>query len=344
MAKILITGGAGFIGSHAARTLLDSGHEVVVLDYFMQYIHPLPSSFLENMRWRFEVLLNGARIVHGSTTHKDEVRRVIGEAKPDYIVHLAALPLANVALVQTEEAFNTILGGTVNLLEVVRDTPTVQKLLYVSSSMVYGDFTRVPMPEHEAKSPKEIYGGMKLAGEILTRVFSEQHHIPYAIVRPSAVYGPTDHNRRVLQIFVEDAIQGKPIVAVNPDATVLDFTYVEDAAQGLAKILLSPGTINETFNITRGEGRTLSDAVGILKSLFPGLEVQESTQASDFRPNRGELDISKARRLVGYQPQHSLETGLAKYVEFVQDHNPSLSVHGPISPIASDRRSTEVAP
>jgi UDP-glucose 4-epimerase len=324
MARVLITGGAGFIGSHTARRLLDLGEEVAVYDFFHQYVFPIQPTFLENMQYRFDVLLKGAHILRGSTHNKDELRRQVMDIGPDYIIHLAALPLANIALRQTEEAFDSIVAGTVNMLEILRDMSNVQKFVYVSSSMVYGDFAQVPMPEDGAKDPKEIYGGMKLAGEILVRVFSRRYGIPYVIVRPSAVYGPTDNNRRVLQIFVESAIRGQPITAVNPDTTFLDFSYVEDVAQGMQLITLSANVANEDLNVTRGEARSLAEAVEILRARFPDLEVSVKTEAESYRPNRGTLDIDKARRLVGYNPSHSLEAGLAKYVDFILAHNRSL--------------------
>jgi UDP-glucose 4-epimerase len=324
MSTILITGGAGFVGAHAARKLLDAGHEVWVLDYFHRYIHPIQPTFLENTHYRLDVLLKGAEIVYGTTTHKDDLRRHLGAIRPEYILHLAALPLANRALKQTEEALETIVLGTVNLLEVLRDMPPVRNFVYVSSSMVYGDFTQVPMPEEGAKNPKEIYGGMKLAGETLVKVFSQRYGIPSSIVRPSAIYGPTDNNQRVLQVFVENAVRGQRIVAVNPDRTSLDFTYVDDVADGMTAVLLSERAIGEEFNVTRGEGHTLSEAIRILSGIFPNLEVETRIEGDGYRPNRGALDVSKARRLVGYDPQHSLEEGLHRYVEFVRQHNPSL--------------------
>jgi UDP-glucose 4-epimerase len=324
MSTILITGGAGFVGAHAARKLLDAGHEVWVLDYFHRYIHPIQPTFLENTHYRLDVLLKGAEIVYGTTTHKDDLRRHLGAIRPEYILHLAALPLANRALKQTEEALETIVLGTVNLLEVLRDMPPVRNFVYVSSSMVYGDFTQVPMPEDGAKNPKEIYGGMKLAGETLVKVFSQRYGIPSSIVRPSAIYGPTDNNQRVLQVFVENAVRGQRIVAVNPDRTSLDFTYVDDVADGMTAVLLSERAIGEEFNVTRGEGHTLSEAIRILSGIFPNLEVETRIEGDGYRPNRGALDVSKARRLVGYDPQHSLEEGLHRYVEFVRQHNPSL--------------------
>jgi len=324
MSKILVTGGAGFIGSHTCRKLMDAGEEVIVYDYFHQYIFPIEPTFIENTNYRYDVLLKGSDIIRGSTYNKDELRRHITSVKPDYIIHLAAMPLANVALFRTEEALNSIVLGTVNMLEILRDMNGVQKFVYISSSMVYGDFNRTPMPEDGDKNPKDIYGGMKLAGEILVQVYSKRYNIPYTIVRPSAVYGPTDNNRRVLQIFIENAIQGKPIVVTNPDITFLDFTFVEDVAQGLMKVTLSPNVANEVFNITRGQGRSLKEAVDVLKSFFPDLEVQVKKETESYRPARGELDISKARKLVNYEPKYSLEQGLEKQIDFIKAHNSSF--------------------
>lgn len=324
MAKILVTGGAGFIGSHTCRKLMDAGEEVIVYDYFQQYIFPIEPTFIENINYRYDVLLKGSDIIRGSTHNKDELRRNITSIKPDYIIHLAAMPLANIALFRTEEALNNIVLGTVNILEILRDLNTVQKFVYISSSMVYGDFNQVPMPEDGLKNPKEIYGGMKLAGEILVQVFSKRYNIPYSIVRPSAVYGPADNNRRVLQIFIENAFQRKPIVVTNPDTTFLDFTYVEDLADGLVKVTLSPNAADEVFNITRGQGHSLKEAIEVLKKFFPDLDVQVKIETESYRPNRGELDISKAKNLVNYDPKYSLEQGLEKQINFIKTQNPSL--------------------
>jgi nucleoside-diphosphate-sugar epimerase len=317
MTSVLVTGGAGFIGSHVVRTLLDAGHETVVLDYFHSYVPRANPTFLRNTEYRFDVLLKGAHLIRGTTTHKDDLRRHVTGVRPEYVLHLAALPLADVAHRNTEEALESIVLGTVNLLEILRDLHSVRKFLFVSSSMVYGDFDRVPMPEHAPKHPKEIYGGMKYAGEVLVEVFCKRYGIPYAIVRPSAVYGPTDNNCRVLQTFVEGAIEGRPLVATAPETTFLDFTYAQDVAQGITKVLLSPIALNEAFNITRGEGRSLAEAIDILREIFPDLRVDARSDDEDFRPARGALDITKARTLVGYDPEFPLEVGLPRYVGFV---------------------------
>ena len=324
MSRGLVTGGAGFIGSHTVRRLLDTGHEVFAYDFFHQYIHPIQPTFLENMQYRFDTLLNGAQVLRGSTTNKDGLRRHLMEVQPEYIIHLAALPLANVALRQTEEAFEGIVQGTVNMLEILRDMEGIKRFVYISSSMIYGDFKQIPMPEDGPKDPKEIYGGMKLCGELLVRVFSKRYGIPYSIVRPSAVYGPTDNNRRVLQIFVENAVCGKPINAVDPESTFLDFSYVKDVAEGLRCVTFAPAAQNEDFNVTCGEGRSLGEAVEVLRKHFPNLDVRVKANEETFRPNRGALDVTKAERLAGYKSTYTLEQGITEYVEYMRTHNRSL--------------------
>ena len=211
------------------------------------------------------------------------------------------------------------LVGTVNVLESIREVDSVKRFVYASSSMVYGDFERMPADEKHPTNPLDVYGGTKLSSEILTRVYSKQYGIKYTIIRPSAVYGPTDVNRRVTQIFVENALMGKPLALHNGGESKLDFTYVEDTANGFVLALRSKKAENEAFNITRGEGRSLKELAEIIQRLVPGTRIERKEASKDEkRPERGTLDISKARKLLGYKPQYSLEEGMKMYVEFVK--------------------------
>jgi nucleoside-diphosphate-sugar epimerase len=182
--------------------------------------------------------------------------------------------------------------------------------------MVYGDFTQTPMPEDGVTAPKDPYGGFKLAGEIVVQTYSRAEGLPYAIVRPSAVYGPTDMNDRIVQRFVECALWNRPLTIVDPDNTWLDFSYVKDVADGMVKALLSP-TMNETFNITAGEGHTLSELHTLLRERYPNMPVEVAAKKEDFRPKRGALDVSKARKVLGYEPQYPLERGVDEYLAFL---------------------------
>ena len=315
MSVVLVTGGAGFIGAHVCAALADGGHEAVAVDPLLTYAYTFEPRHWHSLRFRREVLLRDARVVLASTEGRDEIRRVIVETKPEYIIHLGVLPLATVARVRTDHAFESMLRGTFNLLEVALEAD-LTKFLYVSSSMVYGDFAQTPMPEDGPTAPKDPYGGFKLAGEIILQTYSRAQGLPYAIVRPSAVYGPTDMNDRIVQRFVECALWNRPLTVVDPDNTFLDFSYVKDVAQGLVDVLFSP-VQNETFNITAGEGRTLTELNEILRARYPDMPVEMSASSDDFRPKRGALDVDKARRLVGYAPRYSLERGVDEYLEFL---------------------------
>ena len=325
MSTVLLTGGAGLIGSHTTRELLDRGHEVVIYDSFEMYTIPPGRTYFENLEYRFAHLLSGAAIVRGSTQDKDRLRRELSDARPDYIVHLAALPLAGLAKRSPEEALTSILQGTANVLDVVRDIPTLQKLVYISSSMAYGNFVTTPIPEDAPKDPIDPYGALKLAGELLVRAYARQYGVPYAIIRPSAVYGPSDNNQRVVQIAVERAIQGQTITLEDPDTTFLDFTYVGDVARGLALATLAPDVVADEFNITYGCGRSLADLTTILRGHFPDLRVDVRCKSDDYRPVRGTLDIGKARRVLGFQPEVCLEEGVSRYIDYVRSRNRSIS-------------------
>jgi len=319
MSKILITGGAGFIGSYVSRRLLDMGHEVVVYDAFVHYISPLKSILKEYTELRFQGIADQIEFRRGDTRDKAHLRRVILETRPNRILHLAALPIADLSNRHSEEALTSILEGAVNVLEVLRDVDFVDRFVYISSSMIYGDFEVIPAPEDHPKRPKDIYGGTKYAGEVMTETYSRRYEIPYSIIRPSAVYGPYDVNRRVSQIFVENALLGKPITLFGGGIQTLDFTYVEDVTEGMIKVMFHENAEGEAFNITYGRGYTLRELADILLTQCPDLEVKVVEEEDVFRPKRGALSIEKAKKMVGYDPQISLEEGLKRYLEIYRN-------------------------
>jgi len=318
--KILITGGAGFIGSHIAQNLVKKEIPVIIQDSFVHYFNPLEPEaqlYQKYMENRFRGIQNHVTVVRGDTRNKSDLLRVIREQRPTHIIHLAGVPIADVSNEHSEEAVGSILTGTINLLEAIRDVDFVERFVFASSSMVYGDFQRIPADEDHPKEPKDVYGGTKLSGEVMTQVFGRRFGVDYTIVRPSAVYGPTDVNRRVSQIFVENALRGEELILRGGGQNALDFTYVEDAADGFVRAALEPAAKNQVFNITRGEGRTLLEFVEILQTMIPGIKYKVEP-ADPHRPNRGSLDISKAREILGYLPKYNLESGLAEYVDFVK--------------------------
>ena len=315
METVFINGGAGLIGATVARKMIAGGYRVVVFDSFTHYISPLKIAIKNYIDLRFRGIEDKVIIERGDTTNASHAKRILDKYQPEYMLHLAAVPLADLSNVHIEEAVSNIFQGTVNMLEAATGMKHLRKFLYVSSSMIYGDFETIPCPEDHPKRPKDIYGGCKYAGEIMTGVFGQRFKVPYTIVRPSAVYGPFDVNRRVSQIFVENALTGKPLRLHGGGKLMLDFTYVDDIADGLILALLKEEAIGEAFNVTYGKSYSLYDVAVALKQLIPSVEIEIIDEVDEHRPLRGALSIEKARRVLGYNPQFPLERGLERYVE-----------------------------
>lgn len=317
--KILIVGGAGFIGSEIARKLINLDYNVAIFDIFLQYI-PEINEYNDVLKQRLKDLLGKVKIIRGDARYADNIRQAIMDFRPDRIIHLAAMPISSISNIYIQEAIDSTIATTVNILEIIKDLEFIKRFVYTSSSMVYGDFQYIPADEEKhPTNPKDIYGGAKLCGEVITKAFHKRFGIEYTIIRPSAVYGPTDINKRVSQIFLEDALKGKELVVKGGDSK-LDFTFVKDTAEGFVLATLSEKGANQTFNITCGEGRSLLEYIEILKKYIPNLKVKVD-KVDGQMPQRGSLDISKARELLGYNPKYKLEQGIKEYLEFRTKNN-----------------------
>lgn len=320
---IFITGGLGFIGSYVCQRLVNLGDKVIVYDLFKSFVSPLISSrYSKYLEYRLKPLKDKVDVIEGDLRDGFRLREAVVGSKPDKIIHFAGLPIADISNQFPEEAISINFQGTANLLNAVIELKHLKKFINISSSMVYGDFKYRPADENHPTNPKGLYGVTKLGAEHLTRVYAERHGFPYLTIRPSAVYGPTDSNRRVVQIFIENAIAGQPIILHDAGQAELDFTYVEDLADGIVLALKNDRVKNQTFNLTYGQGRTLKTLANIIKSYFPQVKIlSKSLDKKLRRPKRGTMDISKARKLLNYQPQYPLEKGVAEYIKFLKKIN-----------------------
>lgn len=319
MSKFFVTGGAGFVGSFVVRKLLERGHDILIYDSFIQYVTPEGYDIYATPYNRLKDVIDRVKIIRGNITNNNMLRKTLYSYNPEYIIHLAAMPLANLALECPEEAFDSIIYGTNLIIQLAQDLSSLKRLLYISSSMVYGDFKYDPVDEEHPKNPKDIYGALKYSTEILIQSFCKFYKVDYTIIRPTAVYGPYDGNKRVLNIFLKNAMQGKPI-RVKGVETKLDFTYVEDTAEGIVLSALTPGASQQVFNISYGQSRSLLEASKIIAQIIPGVKI-EYNEADKRFPVRGALDISKARKILNYSPKYSLEEGLEKYYTFLKEHS-----------------------
>ena len=323
MKTTLITGGLGFIGSNICEVLLQKKYtnKCILLDNFGGYIKPIKDNFVDFRKQRFPSLKN-IIIERCDTSNYKALSSIINKYKPNYIYHTAALPLAKVSNLNNEEAKISSVDSTVNIIDTINLIKNSNKnfqfnrFIYFSSSMVYGDFKKSIVNEESEKNPKDAYGIMKLAGEVVTEGLCKLHNIPYTIIRPSAVYGPKDMNRRVSQIFIENAFEKKKIYIQGKDEK-LDFTFIKDLVSGAIQAARSKKGVNEIFNITCGKGQTLLSYVIYLKKKFPELEYIIKKR-DKTKPSRGTLSIMKAKKLLGYKPKYSLKNGIDEYFNFLK--------------------------
>jgi nucleoside-diphosphate-sugar epimerase len=234
---------------------------------------------------------------------------------PHTIIHMASFPRQKVVNANPQLGSRAMSEGLLNLLENAKKH-SVKKFLYISSSMVYGDFTD-DVTEDAVCRPQGQYGIMKLAGEWLVRDYTRSSGMAHTIIRPSAVYGPLDVEDRVIAKFMLTAMRGG-VLKVNGAGETLDFTYVDDAAAGIVSAALNHSTDNKTYNITKSHSRSLLDAAELAVKIVGKGTIEVRDKDADF-PSRGALNIDAARRDFNYDPKVDVEEGFQKYYEWLNN-------------------------
>jgi len=316
--KVLIAGSHGFIGGYLSHFFADKGWEVIGVDKVTLYKPAQYELFLKHYEIREKTQLKGLKAFYRlDCCYGAQLARIIQKHKPDIIINLASVSAADVCKKNTEEAVESIYQLNANMLETIKDYKNLQRYVFISSSMVYGDFQSEKPDEEVPKFPKDPYGATKLGAEFLIQAFQHQFNISFSIVRPSAVYGPLDSNMRVTGIFMRNAHLGKPL-KINDVNERLDFTYVDDVVQGIFLAATHPKAENQVFNITRGEGRTILEFAQEIIKHYPNVKIEIGDQSEHMeglvRPMRGALGIDKAKKLLGYRPKYSIAKGVEKYV------------------------------
>lgn len=188
----------------------------------------------------------------------------------------------------------------------------------MSSSMVYGNFEQESVSEDTKCDPIGIYGNLKFAGELIVKSYNQVFDLPYTIIRPSALYGERCVSRRVGQVFIENSLTTKEIQINGDGKDKLDFTYIQDLIDGISLCCENSKAINQTFNLTYGESRSIQDLLKILQSEFDGLKISFN-EREKFMPERGTLNISKAKSLLNYSPQFPIVSGFLNYINWYKN-------------------------
>jgi nucleoside-diphosphate-sugar epimerase len=291
----IVTGGMGFIGHAVCKELIDSDWRVTPIDDLRFVDKKL---LRERHNHIYHRMWNKGRaddlgLLYRNIRNKDTV-----------VIHLASHPNQAAVTADPYGACDNIVGVTSRIAHFCAENKL--RMVYISSSMVYGNWINTKAVEDQPLNPLNLYGMYKKqAEEIVRYVLPGQH----TIIRPSAVYGPLDNNNRVIMRWINAAIDNKPLMVDDPDS-VLDLTYVDDLAFGIVKA--ADRGITDTFNITAGFGYTLLEvAKTIVEMTNSDSEIVLGTGLDRDQPRRGVLDINKAKNRLGYMPTINLNHGLS---------------------------------
>jgi len=322
--NIVLIGGAGFIGHNLALEFKTRGAQVEIIDSlqinnlgaFAANVDNIPDRplYLHLIHERLNILHEAGIPLHTVDARDyQSLSPLLGSINPQVVVHLAAIAHASKANKSPYSTFDHNLRTLENALDATRDY--VEHFIYMSSSMVYGNFQSDQVGEETVCEPVGIYGALKYAGEKLVIGYNQVFDVPYTIVRPSALYGERCVSRRVGQVFIEQAMKGLVLNIHGDGEDRLDFTYVQDFIDGMVRIISNKNSRNEIFNLTYGTSRSISEMVGIIKTEFGDIGIQYLPK-DDLMPDRGTLSIEKAKRLLGYEPRYPLESGFVKYIRW----------------------------
>ena len=309
----MVSGGLGFIGHEVVRLLRD--HDVMVIDNMTNYNFIPLEQMMKLFHIRQSDLRNQVPTRRIDIRDRSTVQKCFEDFQPDVVIHLASFPRQKLVSENPSVASETMATGLINLLEASKGT--VSKFVYISSSMVYGDFED-RVPETQECNPRGQYAIMKYMGEKLVADYKK--HFDYVIARPSAVYGPRDVEDRVLSKFVLGALRDETLEVRGADE-ILDFTYVTDAAQGIALVATEKCNYN-IYNITRCQDQpvTLKMAANTVVELLGQGTVKIVDRDLDF-PSRGRLDITRMKNDFGFNPTIDFRVGCKQYVNWVRSHS-----------------------
>ena len=313
MATVLVTGGAGFIGSHLCEHLLRQRHRVVIIDNFDDFYDPrLKRANLDEIKSSGNYELFEVDIRNPGC-----VLEVFETARPDAVVHLAARAGVRPSLLQPELYVSTNIDGTLNLLESSRKSG-VQRFVFASSSSVYGQANRVPFSEDDVITrPLSIYAATKVSGEALAFSYAHLYQLPVIGLRIFTAFGPRQRPDLAVRKFAQLIEAGREVPIFGDGSMQRDYTYVDDVVSAIGRALEYRGPF-DIFNLGNSRTVRLDYMVEVLEKAL-GRPAKRK-----FLPlQRGDMlvtyaDLTKSRKLLGYDPQISFEDGIQRFVDWLR--------------------------
>lgn len=309
--SILVTGGAGFLGAHLARALALKGERVVVYDNFSA---GLPANLSD--------VSNKLDIVNGDTLDLSYLLQTILKTGVNRVIHTAALVGFAACVEKPALAAKVNLEGTINLLDAAR-IAGVKRFLDVSSEETYGSFQYEPADEDHPLSPTQPYAITKMAAERYEDFYRRYFGLDVVIIRTSWVYGPGLPRSRPPKSFIENSLKGLPTQMDSGADHRVDHTYIDDFLQGALLAFEAEQPQSRVFNIASGQAHTFREMAQMVAEIIPGADITVGAGLMKYSPEvsapqKGALNIDRARQELGYRPHYALFEGLKKYTEFLK--------------------------
>ncbi len=315
--RILVTGAAGFIGFHISKFFKQKGDFCLGFDHFNHYYDP------QLKRDRAAILEHlGVEVLEADLCERNLIRRLLEEHKITHVVHLAAQAGVRHSLTHPDEYVSSNLEGFVSLLEALRIDPTI-RLIFASSSSVYGLNKKTPFSvEDKTDAPANLYGATKKANELIAHAYHHLYGMPITALRFFTVYGPWGRPDMAYYRFARSICDGVPIQVYNHGAMKRDFTYIDDIIMGVAAAL-DLGAPFEIFNLGNHQPVDLLYLIQLLEEALGKQAIKEMLPMQKGEVLETYADIEKSRQMLQFHPSTSIETGIARFIDwFTQYHGP----------------------
>ncbi|MBW1658878.1 MAG: GDP-mannose 4,6-dehydratase [Deltaproteobacteria bacterium] len=312
--KILLTGAAGFIGSHFAETLLEEGHQVISIDNLNPFYDPtIKEQNLREIKKRFSS--DQFTDLRGDIRDTDFINDVFKTHHPEEVVHLAAMAGVRPSIADPVTYQEVNIRGTMNLLEAMKKYE-VSRMVFASSSSVYGNNPKVPFAEDDfVDHPISPYAATKKAGELICYTYHHLYQFTIVALRFFTVYGPRQRPEMAIHKFTRLIDEGKPVPMFGDGTTKRDYTYIDDIIDGMIRVR----KIDSGFHLYNlGESRTTA-LIDLIRMIEAALGKKANIQRLPLQPgdvNITYADISRARKELGYDPHTTMEEGIERFVEW----------------------------
>jgi nucleoside-diphosphate-sugar epimerase len=310
MSVYVVTGGGGFIGSHIAEELVHRDETVRVID-----------NFSTGKRENVKTFANRAEIIEADLAEAKDLARILRGA--DYVIHQAAIPSVPKSMIDPVKSHHANVNGTLNLLVACREA-AVKRVVYASSSSVYGDSPTLPKHEGMMPNPLSPYGAQKLFAEIYCQVFTRAYGLETVSLRYFNVFGPrqdaTSQYSGVLALFIPAVLQDRQPTIYGDGLQSRDFTYVKNVAEANLLACKAPGVAGQVFNVACGDRITVNSMLRHINEIIGKDIAPIYTEARRGDIKHSQADITRARAHFGYQPKFSFEEGLRNTIEWYREH------------------------